>query len=189
MRTYFSSAFAFIFVLAACHHERTPTPTGPTPPTTASVSRPRPHAMAARVPAPSDAEVDRLAADLRAPDRDPTHATLTRWVRGPLVILDGDDNQVRTACGDDAQAAASKWGLALVDPTKPDPHCQAEGSKIFCEQRGIAAGDRTVGLYFDRAGADWVLSGVILSRISQEPRSSAIGAFGVRLARAQCPGE
>ena len=185
MRTYFSSAFAFLFVLAACHHERAPA----APTAAARTVAPRPHAMAAHAPTPSDAEVDRLAADLRASDLGAKQATLSRWVRGPVVILDGDDNQVRTACGDDAQAAASKWGLALVDPTKPDPHCQAEGTKIFCEQRGIARGDRTIGLYFDRAGADWILSGMILSRIDQEPRSSAIGAFGVRLARAQCSGE
>jgi hypothetical protein len=172
---------ATIVVLCACHHQAN----APAP--VAARVHHAPRAMAMRMPQPTDNDADRLAADLRSSDRDPrSPANLARWVRGPLVILDGDQGKVRTACGKDATGAAATWGVALVDPTKPAPRCQVQGNRLFCEQRGVAAGERNIGLYFDRAGG-WVLSGILLSRVDQDPKRSEVDHFAIRLENAKCP--
>src|SRR5438270_167705 len=96
--SFMRTLLAVVLLVAACSHEST------------APARPRPRAMAARTPPRllvTDADAQRLAADLRAPvPSDPTAATLPRWVAGPVVILDGDTSSVRVACGADAVDSA-----------------------------------------------------------------------------------
>src|SRR5438067_279728 len=86
-------------------------------------------AIAPRVTAaaPTDADADRLAADLRAPGPDRLQpATLPRWVTGPVVILDSDRGDVRVACGADAVDSARAWGASITDPAQPAPTCHIQ---------------------------------------------------------------
>ena len=147
--------------------------------------------MAARVPprnaVPTEADADQIAVDIRAPAADPgSPATLDHWVRGPLVVLDAERGTVTTECGDRAAGAAASWGLALADASKPDPTCLVQVDRIFCEQRGRVAGDRSLGFYFARAGG-WVLTGIVVSRVGREVAPEQIDQFGEMSASAHCP--
>ena len=138
--------------------------------------------MAARVPPVRDADADRLAALIRAP------SSLAHWVRGPLVVLDGEHGAVKTLCGAGASAEAASIGDQLVDATRADPHCQVEVDRVFCTQRGAFAGDRTLGLYFERDGG-WHVSAIVITREGAAVPSAEVDAFSRETQTASCPAE
>jgi hypothetical protein len=163
---------ALVVALAGCHHEAS----APAP---ARARRPR--AMAARVPV-RDADADRLSALIRAP------SSLAHWVRGPVVVLDGETGAVRTECGAGARSLVASVGDAIVDPDRPDPHCQVEIDRVFCEQHGTSDGDRRIGLYFQHDGG-WHVTAVIVSKEGHGIGEDAIDRFAARTRDASCPAE
>jgi hypothetical protein len=138
--------------------------------------------MAARVPPVRDADADRLSALIRAP------SSLAHWVRGPVVVLDGETGAVRTECGAGAKSMVASVGDAIVDPSRPDPHCQVEVDRVFCEQHGTSDGDRRIGVYFERDGG-WHVTAVIVSREGASIGEDAIDQFSARVQDASCPAE
>lgn len=185
MRTMTSISISISVALAAmaCHHEdRAAAPA-------------RPRAMAERTPPPpvvdrsvvTDADADLLAADIRAPSTDLLQAaTLQRWVTGPVVILDADRGDVRTACGADANDSARAWGTSITDPSEPAPVCHVQVDRIFCEQKGTKAGAPQIGMYFER-GRAWRLTALVLTRVGREVPEPLINDFAARVQSPRCP--
>jgi hypothetical protein len=169
------------------------TAVAPAPPTaTAVAAKPIRHARRIRPAPPPQLTAADQAAQLAAELRQQGPTALPGYLAGPVVVLDIDTGTISTLCDTAATAEAQNWGQLLVDPHRPELHCNpgatgATGLTVSCWQTDYRGPLIAVDLENQNG---WRVISVMIGTLSHASTSTFRGAhqqFQAQIKTASCP--